>query len=87
MVNKVVTIMHISAYLFIIITDLLSSFYRPNRLKDSLIVGICSNFVYSVCLVIFGLIVNSLATKIFAITAHLESLDCSLIEAADAATD
>jgi hypothetical protein len=61
MVNKVVIIMHIVAYLFIIIVNALSYLFyyddssRPLGLEISVI---CNLAVYSVCPVIFNLIVN-----------------------------
>jgi hypothetical protein len=55
--------MHIVAYLLIIISNALGNvFYHTLRAFG--IENICNFAVYSVCSVIFGLIVNLLVTKI-----------------------
>ena len=52
-------IMHIVAYLVIIIVDVLSyGAYDKNGLRAYEIINICNLAVYSVCNVIFGVIVN-----------------------------
>jgi hypothetical protein len=59
MVNKVMIIMHIVAYLVIIIVNALSyGTYGRNGLRAVEIYTICNLAVYSLCTVIFGLIVN-----------------------------
>ena len=61
MVKKVMVIMHIVAYIFIIIVNALSYlFYYDSSLRalGLEISVICNLAVYSVCTVIFGLIVN-----------------------------
>jgi hypothetical protein len=60
MVNKVMIMMHIVAYLFIIISNVLSSVAssRKASLRAYEISTMCNLAVYSVCTVIFGLIVN-----------------------------
>ncbi len=58
MVKKVMIIMHIVAYLFIIITNVLSSACNRVSFRAFEISAICNLGVYSVCTVIFGLIVN-----------------------------
>jgi len=61
--------MHIVFYLAIIITDLIRSCIPDTYYRAAAICDICRIAVYSVCSVIFGVIVNLLATKILAITA------------------
>ncbi len=57
MVNKVMIIMHIVAYLVIIISNALS-YVGFDGLRAFEILAICNLAVNSVCTVIFGLIVN-----------------------------
>ena len=57
MVNKVMIIMHIVANLVIIISNALS-YVSFDGLRAFEILAICNLAVYSVCTVIFGLIVN-----------------------------
>ena len=59
MVNKVMIIMHIVAYLVIIMANVLSyGSYGKNGLRAYEIYYMCNLAVYSVCTVIFGVIVN-----------------------------
>jgi hypothetical protein len=59
MVNKVMIIMHIVAYLFIIIVNVLSHVtYGKDGLRTYEIYCMCSLAVYYVCTLIFGVIVN-----------------------------
>ncbi len=59
MVNKSMIIMHIVAYLVIIISNALSyGSYSKDTLRSYEIIYICNLAVYSVCTVIFGVIVN-----------------------------
>jgi hypothetical protein len=59
MVNKVMIIMHIAAYLVIIISNVLSFVgFNKGSLRAFAITDICNLAVYSVCTVVFGLIVN-----------------------------
>jgi hypothetical protein len=59
MVNKVMILMHIVSYLVIIISNALSyvSYWKVG-LRAYEIITICNLAVYSVCAVIFGVIVN-----------------------------
>jgi hypothetical protein len=67
LVNKAMIVLHIVAYLFIIVVNIVQS---PAYFKDSLrayeIMTICSLVVYFFCTLIFGLIVNTIVTKIIA---------------------
>jgi hypothetical protein len=59
MVNKVMVIMHIVAYMAIIISNCLGYLtFLDGGLKSYKIIAICGLTVYCVCSVIFGLIVN-----------------------------
>ena len=59
MVNKVMIIMHIVAYLVVIIVNVLSyGAYNKESLRAAEIYTMCNLAVYSVCTVIFGVIVN-----------------------------
>ncbi len=58
MVNKVMIIMHIVAYLAIIIVNVLAYATYNDSLRKYEISTICNLAVYSVCTVIFGVIVN-----------------------------
>ena len=58
MVNKVMIIMHIVAYLVIIIANVLAYATLREGLRAYEITNICDFAVYSVCTVIFGVIVN-----------------------------
>lgn len=62
--------MHAIAYTLIIIFDIVLTFIPLVDLSTLEILLICNITVYSVCNVIFGLIVNELAIKIFTITAY-----------------
>ena len=61
--NKVIIIMHIVAYLFVIITNVVQGFFSYN-LRTYKISIICAFVVYFVCTLIFGLIVNTIVVKI-----------------------
>jgi len=70
MPNKVVITMHIIAYFLIMIFNILFAFYynfnvNNKGLKITAIFGIV---VYFICNLIFGLIVNTIVTKIAAAT-------------------
>jgi len=72
--NKVIIIMHIVAYLFIIIVDITLNVTAVNfRLKAKEISTICNLVIYFVCTLIFGLIVNTIVTKIELATNLAES--------------
>jgi hypothetical protein len=59
MVSKVMILMHIVAYLAIIIVNVLANVaYLKDTLKLSEISAMCGYPVYSVCTLIFGVIVN-----------------------------
>ena len=57
MVNKVMILIHIVAYLVIIIVDVLS-YVVNDSVRAYEIYFMCDLAVYSVCTVIFGVIVN-----------------------------
>ncbi len=58
MVNQVMIIMHIVAYLVIIIANVLAYAGYNDSLRAYEIVNMCNLAVFSMCTVIFGLIVN-----------------------------
>ena len=58
MVNKVMIIMHILAYLAIIIVNVLSYAALKDGYRAYEIYNMCNLAVHSVCTVIFGVIVN-----------------------------
>ena len=58
MVNNVMIIMHIVAYLVIIIANVLSYVAYNDSFRAYEIYWMCTLAVYSVCTVIFGVIVN-----------------------------
>ena len=63
--NKVMIVMHIFAYLFIIAANIVqAAAYYKVRLRAFEITTICSFVVYFVCTLIFGQIVNTIVTKI-----------------------
>ena len=64
LVNKVMIVSHIVAYLFIIVANTIQGF--SSSLKEFEIMSICGAVVLFVCTLIFGLIVNSIVTKIIA---------------------
>jgi len=74
MVNKAMITLHIVAYLVIIISNVLTTVIPKTNLRTYGITIICNQAVFSVCEVIFGLIINQLATKILAINAYSKSL-------------
>jgi len=63
--NKVTIVMHIIAYLFIIVVNVVLLLWTPvTGLKFFEISAICAFVAYFVCVLIFGLIVNTIVTKI-----------------------
>jgi hypothetical protein len=75
MANKTMITMHIVAYLLIIIVDIVQEFVLVS-FTDFLtyeIVTILEVIVYAVCDLIFGLIVNTIVTKIVKATHAAES--------------
>ncbi len=65
MVNKVMLVMHIVAYLFIIVVNAVQTVYTVRvDFRKYEISTICGFVVYFVCTLIFGLIVNQIVTKI-----------------------
>jgi hypothetical protein len=64
MVNKVMISLHIVFYLAIIIVNASQFLLIENTLKESEISTVCLLVVYSVCSLIFGLIVNTIVTRI-----------------------
>ncbi len=58
MVNKVIIIMHIIAYLAIIVVNALAYLTYSRGLRAFVIDCYCNLAIYSACTVIFGLIVN-----------------------------
>ncbi len=78
--NKVTIIMHIVAYLFIIIVNPLQlMLYQKGSLRANETSTICYLVVYFVCTLIFGLIVNTIVTKIENATSFAESTSSSLM--------
>jgi len=73
--------MHIGAYLFIIIVDVLSTVFPYDNLREQEIIQICNLTIYTFSNLILGLIVNQLATKILEIMVYSESLARSLMTA------
>ena len=67
LVNKAMIVSHIVAYLFIIVINIVQT---ATYFRDSLgayeIITICALVVYFFCTLIFGLIVNTIVTKIIA---------------------
>jgi hypothetical protein len=64
--NKDMIVMHIVAYLFIIAVNIVQTAYYRGGLRAYEITTISSLVVYFVCTLIFGLIVNTIVTKIIA---------------------
>jgi len=63
--NKVLIAMHIAAYLFIMIADWIQLYEATKYdIKTYEIWTVCFMVVYFVCILIFGLIVNTIVTKI-----------------------
>ena len=62
--NKVMIVMHIVAYLFIIAVNIVQAAFYKGGLRMFEITTICCLVVYFVCTLIFGLIVNTIVTKI-----------------------
>ena len=62
--NKVMIVMHIVAYLFIIAVNIVqaAAYYKGGFIAYE-IMTICYMVVYFVCTLIFGLIVNTMVTK------------------------
>lgn len=65
LVNKLMIVMHIVAYLFIILVNIVqtAAFYKFGS-RAFEITTYCDFVVYFVCTLIFGLIVNTMVTKI-----------------------
>ena len=83
MVNKVMILMHIVAYLFIIVVNALQFLFAYGSLKANDISTMCSMVVWSVCTLIFGVIANTIVSKILNATASdTESVAFSLMTAA-----
>jgi len=68
MVNKVIISVHFFDYLVIIISNIVGGLYAPTEIRDLEISIICNIAIIFVCNVIFGLIINQLASKIMAMT-------------------
>ena len=62
--NKSSIFMHIVAYLFIVVVNALQFMLYFGSLRAYEIATICSFVVYFVCTLIFGLILNTIVTKI-----------------------
>ena len=78
MADKAIITIHILAYLVIIITDVLTTVIPVQNLRAIKISTICNIASISLGTAIFGLIVNYLTTKIFAISENPASLASSL---------
>jgi hypothetical protein len=67
LVNRAMIVLHIVAYLFIIVVNIVqSAAYFKNSLRAYEIMTIFSLVVYFFCTLIFGLLVNTIVTKIIA---------------------
>ncbi len=77
--NKVTIIMHIVAFMVIIFTNALQnmSYFGNSSIYE--IATICNMVVYFFCTLIFGLILNTIVTKIVSATNFDESISPSLI--------
>jgi hypothetical protein len=85
LVNKVMILSHIVAYLLIIIVNIITTLYNDKHpvSKSHEITSICDQLVYFVCTLIFGLIVNTIVTNI--VDANIpdrQSIASSLMNAA-----
>ena len=88
LVNKMLILSHIVAYLFIILVNIsqTAASYKGG-LRAFEISTICSLGVYSVCDLIFGLIVNTIVTKIIAAdNQRSQSITSSLISSGSVLT-
>ncbi len=77
MANKVMILMHIVAYLFIIVANVVQIVYftlARSRLRGFEISTICFLIVNSACSLIFGLLVNAIVNKIQEIKTDFESI-------------
>jgi len=63
-VNKSMLIMHIVAYLFIIVVNALEFVPYKHFIRGYEIATICNSVVYMFCTIIFGLIINAIVTRI-----------------------
>ena len=80
MPNKITITMHIFAYLFLVIANAIEYVtYFKDGLKAYEISVICNLVVYSICTLIFGIIVNQIATKLMAITEQSETVNRPLM--------
>ena len=68
LVNKGMIVSHIVAYLFIIVANTVQTLYYVKNpgFRAYEISTICNMAIYFVCTLIFGLIVNTIVTKIIA---------------------
>ena len=64
MANKVTIIMHIVAYLFIIVANATQTMLYFGSIRAFEISTICNLVVYFFCTFIFGIIVNTIVTEI-----------------------
>ena len=62
--NKVTIIMHIVAYLFVICANAIGFMIYADGFKSYEIYTICSDVVFFFCILIFGLIVHTIVTKV-----------------------
>jgi len=76
--NKITIVMHIVAYLFIIVANA-SQIMTNSDFREYEISNICLLVVYFVCTLIFG-IVNTIVAKIEIATDFTESMSSSLID-------
>ena len=76
-VNKVMISMHIVAYLLIVVLNAVQTFvlalHDSEVSRDYEISTICDEVVYFVCSMIFGLLVNTIVTRIVSADNNLES--------------
>lgn len=80
--NKITIIMHIFAYLFVIIANVLQLILADDDdgWKDYEILTICLFVIYFFCNLVFGFILNTIITKIEIATSLAISEGSSLIE-------
>jgi len=80
MVNKFVITIHILDYLILIISDSSETFF-PNENTEAYKISVfCNIAVITVCNVVFGLIINQLATNVLVICNYYPSHPETLID-------
>jgi len=80
MVNKVIITVHVLDYLILIIIAIVATYTPITELRAAKIFRICDLTIYSVCDVIFGLIIYRLASNINTITASTQTVAQPLMD-------